>query len=357
MEILRGRGVVPVVLAIACIIAAGFPAAAQDVIKVQTELVNLNVVVRDRDGRRVSGLLKDDFEVFEDGARQEITHFRAEEVPLRLVLVFDLSLSMEAVLPTVKQGAYTLLGSLHPDDQVSVVAFATDLQQLSGWIKKEQAKDIIEKLEAEPHPQPVTPTIFHSGYRVGDANTFLWETFQHCFTHFEGTDDRVAIIMFTDGVDTGAGRDVRAMKKRVDDLGKEAMQLAQESWGLVYPIRYKTEQIIGDLPPAAPRIFPTPAIQIGHAPADPRKGVFEKITAAGGGEIFDWTTRADLLVAVGNVLEDLRSQYSLGYRPPQTDEPGLRHLKVRVKRPNVAVRTREGYIRRRQGRPRRVKSP
>jgi hypothetical protein len=134
------------------------------------------------------------------------------------------------------------------------------------------------------------------------------------------------------------------------------MRLAQESWGLVYPIRYKTEQIIGYSPPAFPRIFPS-GIQIGHAPPDPRKGVFEKITAAGGGEIFDWTTRADLLLAVGNVLEDLRSQYSLGYRPPQKDEPGLRQLKVRVKRPNLAVRTREGYIRRQQGRPRRVGSP
>ena len=354
MEILRERGVLPIILAITCIIAAGFPTAAQDVIKVQTELVNLNVVVRDHEGRRVSGLLKQDFEVFEDGVRQEVTHFRAEEVPLRLVLVFDLSLSMEAVLPTVKQGAYTLLGSLHPDDQVSVVAFATDLQQLSGWIKKEQAKDIIEKLQAEPHLQP-TSNIFGPGYRIGDSNTFLWETFQHCFTHFEDSDDRVAIIMFTDGVDTGAGRDVRAMKQRVDDEGQEAMRLAQESWGLVYPIRYKTEQIIGYSSPAMPRIFP--GIQIGHAPADPRKGVFEKITAAGGGEIFDWTTRADLLLAVGNVLEDLRSQYSLGYRPPQKDEAGLRHLKVRVKRPNLAVRTREGYIRRSQGRARRVKSP
>jgi Ca-activated chloride channel family protein len=349
MEMLRGRGVIPIVLAITCIIAAGFPAAAQDVIKVQTELVNLSVVVRDRNGRRVSGLLKEDFEVFEDGARQEVTHFRAEEVPLRLVLVFDLSLSMEAALPTVKQGAYTLLGSLRPDDQVSVVAFATDVQQLSGWIKKEQAKDIIEKLEAEPHPQPT------SRYRIGDVNTFLWETFQHCFTHFEDSDDQVAIIMFTDGVDTGAGRDVRAIKQRVDDEGKDAMRLAQESWGLVYPIRYKTEQIIGDMPPAMPRIFPS--IQIGHAPADPRKGIFEKITATGGGEIFDWTTRAGLLVAVGNVLEDLRSQYSLGYRPPQKDEAGLRHLKVRVKRPNLAARTREGYIRRQQERPRRVTSP
>ncbi|HYW70353.1 MAG TPA: VWA domain-containing protein [Pyrinomonadaceae bacterium] len=354
MEIWRSRGLISITLAITCIIAAGFPTTAQDVIKVQTELVNLNVVVRDHQGKRVSGLRKEDFEIFEDDSRQEITHFSAEEVPLRLVLVFDLSLSMEAVLPTVKQGAFTLLGSLRDDDDVSVVAFATDVHQFSGWIKKDRARDIIDKLEAEPHPQPTT-NLMGRGYRVGDANTFLFEAFQHCFTHFEGSDDRVAIIMFTDLVDTAAGRDVRKVKQRVDEMGKEVMQQAQESWGLVYPIRYKTEQIIGALP--KPSIFSGPVIHIGGPPPDPTKGVFEKITAASGGEIFDWTTSADLLVAVGNVLADLRSQYSLGYRPPAKDETAFRHLKVRVKRPNLAVRTREGYIHRPQSRPRRATSP
>jgi len=357
MEMCLRRNLISMALAITCIIAAGFPAVAQEVIRVQTELVNLPVVVRDRQGRRVSGLLKEDFEVFEDDSRQEITHFSADERPLRLVLVFDLSLSMEAVLPTVKQGALALLGSLRQDDEVTIVSFATDVQQLSGWLKAEQARDIINNLEAEPHPQPQAPTIWQHGWRVLDGNTFLYEAFQYVFDHFRSRDDRIVIIMFSDGVDTGAGRDVRRIKKRVDGIGKEVMRQAQESWGLVYPIRYKTEQIIGDLPAAAPRIFPSIGIQIGSAPADPGRGFFAKIVAANGGEIFDWTTRADLLVAVGNVLADLRSQYGLGYRPPREDEASFRRLKVRVKRPNLVVRTREGYINRQLNRPRRATSP
>src|SRR5262245_46502937 len=63
------------------------------VVKIDTELVNLNVVVTDKSGQRVRGLVKDDFEVFEDGARQEISHFVAEERPLKLVLLFDASIS------------------------------------------------------------------------------------------------------------------------------------------------------------------------------------------------------------------------------------------------------------------------
>jgi Ca-activated chloride channel family protein len=357
MEMLSRRNLISIALAITCIIAAGFPATAQDVVRIQTELVNLHVVVRDREGRRVSGLLKEDFEVFEDGSSQEITHFSADERPLRLVLVFDLSLSMEAVLPTVKQGAYTLLGSLREDDQVSIVSFATDVQALSGWLKKEQARDIISNLVAEPHPQPQAATLFRHGWRVMDGNTYLYEAFEHLFTQVKNPDDRIAFIMFSDGVDTAAGRDVRMVQKRVDGIGQEVMRLAQESWGLVYPIRYKTEQIIGDLPAAASRPFPSIVLQRGGPPPDPRRGVFEKITAASGGEIFDWTTRADLLVAVGNVLADLRSQYSLGYRPPLRNEADFRRLKVGVKRPNLAVRTREGYINQPLARPRRATSP
>jgi hypothetical protein len=113
---------------------------------------------------------------------------------------------MEAVLPTVKQGAFTLLGSLRQDDEVSIVSFASDVRALSGWLKKEQARDIISNLEAEPHPQPQAPTIGRPGYRVGDGNTFLYEAFEYVFDHFKSSDDRIAIIMFSDGVDTGAGR-------------------------------------------------------------------------------------------------------------------------------------------------------
>ena len=163
--------------------------------------------------------------------------------------------------------------------------------------------------------------------------------------------------MFSDGVDTGVARDVRGMKKRIDTVAKEAMRQGQESWAVVYPIRYKTEQIIGDLPPAASRPFPSIVLQIGGPPADPRRGIFEKITVASGGAIFDWTTRADLLLAVGNVLADLRSQYGVGYRLPLKKDASFRRLKVRVKRPNLVVRTREGYIYHQPVRPRRATSP
>ncbi len=141
-----------------------------------------------------------------------------------------------------------------------------------------------------------------------------------------------------------AGRTMPNITKRANEIGREVIRQAQESWALVYPIRYKTEQAIGDLPAAARRPFP-PVIRIGLPPNDPGRQLFEKIATASGGEIFDWTTRADLNSAVKNALADLRSQYGIAYRSPRMNgEKRFRRIKVRVKRPNLVVRTREGYF-------------
>jgi Ca-activated chloride channel homolog len=316
--------------------------AQEEVIRVDTALVNLNVVVMDRQGKRVSGLTKEDFEVYEDGARQEITHFAADQRSLRLVLVFDISVSMGDVLPIIKHEAIALLGSLRSDDEVSVVSFASEVRSHSGWLNKELAADVIRKVTAEPHPQPVQATIGHPGYRIGDTNTYLYEAFRYIFDNFRSDSDRIAVVMFSDGIDTAAGRSMPNIRKRVEEVAREVLRQANETWTIVYPIRYKTEQVIGAIPTRAQRPFPN--IRIGSAPADPGRKLFEQIAAATGGEIFDWTTRQDFISAVRNALADLRSQYGLGYKPPRVNgKDGFRHTKVRVKRANLAVRTRDGY--------------
>jgi VWFA-related protein len=217
------------------IAAASFVAAQEEVIRVETELVDLNVVVKDRQGRRVGGLTREDFELYEDGARQEVTHFTATARPLRLVLVlvFDVSLSMEAVLPTVKQEAISLLGSLRSDDEVSVVSFASEIRRHSGWLNREQAGDMIRSVMSEPHAQPVPATIGRPGCRVGDGNTYLYEAFQYVFDYFQADNDKIAEVMFSDGVDTGAGRAIPRIRRRADEVGRDVRRQAQESWALV----------------------------------------------------------------------------------------------------------------------------
>src|SRR5262245_52659211 len=144
--------------------------------------------------------------------------------------------------------------------------------------------------------------------------------------------------MFSDEVDTCAGRATPSIKKRADEVGGEALRQAQESWAIVYTIRYKTEQAIGKIPEPAGRPFPN-VIRIGSRPADPGRELFAQIAVASGGAVFEWTTRLDLIAAIGNALADLRSQYGIGSTPPHTnDRNGFRRLKVPVTRPTPVVR-------------------
>lgn len=329
---------------LALIYIPGFPSlcfAQEDRIKIEVELVNLKVVVMDRQGRRVNGLIKDDFAVFEDGAQQQISHFAAEEQALNLVLLFDISISMEEVLPVVKQEALRLLESLRPDDRINIVSFASDVRANTEWVDPQKARALVGALVPEAHPQPVPATPGRPGYNVGDGNTYLYEALRYVFDNYRADGDRIAVVMFSDGVDTGAGRSSNRIEKRAEEIGKEVKRQAQESWALVYPIRYKTQQLIGPIPKPAWR--PVRSISI-HKPADPGRELFSSIATATGGAVFEWTTRHDLVLAIQQALADLRSHYSIAYKPPRTSQPDSFHrIKVRVKKPDVVVRSREGY--------------
>src|SRR5512145_2455992 len=164
---MNNRSRLALYFAVLCIIVASPSSvfAQNEVIRVDTALVNLDVVVKDRQGQRVRGLAKEDFDVYEDGARQEIMHFVAEERSLQLVLLFDVSVSMEAVLPIIKQEAIALMNNLRPDDAINIVSFASEVQKPSGWLSRERATEVIRNIIPEQHAQPVPAAIGRSGYR------------------------------------------------------------------------------------------------------------------------------------------------------------------------------------------------
>jgi VWFA-related protein len=290
-------------------------------------------------------LAQDDFEVYEDGVKQEISHFVAEERPLKLVLLFDISISMEEILPTVKQRAIRFVEGLSADDNLSIVSFASEASLHSDWAGKEKTIEAIKSLSPEPHIQPVPSAPGRNGYNVGDQNTFLYEGFQYVFNMLRNDRDRVAVVMFSDGVDTGGGRVISNAKKRAEEIGQETKRQAEESWALVYPIRFKTKQIIGHFPEPARGRFPSIGISIGGSPKAPGNELFSEITAASGGSVFEFTNEDDLTHAVREVLTDLRSQYGIAYAPPDAGpRKGFHRIKVRVKKPGLIVRTRNGYL-------------
>jgi Ca-activated chloride channel homolog len=312
-------------------------------LKIDTELVNLNVVVTDKSGQRVRGLVKDDFEVFEDGVKQEISHFVAEERPLKLALLFDTSLSMKEVLPAVKRAGVKLVENLSADDRLSVISFASEVRLHAEWVEKGKAIDAIKLLEPEPHRAVQSPT--GQDLPTYDHNTYLFEAFGYVFDMLRNERDRVAVITFSDGIDTGGGRSISNARKRVEELGSETKRQAEESWASVYPIRFKTRQLTGEYPETARRFPISIGIKIGGPPKYPGSEFLSELAAASGGRLFEFTGEEDLAKSIQEVMLDLRSQYGIAYTPPDAGpRKGFHRIKVLVKKPGLIARTRNGYL-------------
>jgi Ca-activated chloride channel homolog len=313
-------------------------------LKIDTELVNLNVVVTDKSGQRVRGLVKDDFEVFEDGVKQEISHFVAQERPLKLVLLFDTSISMKEVLPAVKRAGVKMVEDFSDDDRLSVISFASEVRLHAEWVEKGKAIDAIKLLEPEPHRTVQLP-VTHEDLPIYDNNTYLFEAFRYVFDMLRNNRDRVAVITFSDGIDTGGGRVISNQRKRVEELGSETKSQAEESWAIVYPIRFKTNQLAGKYPESARRFPISIGIKIGGPPKHPGTEFLSELAAASGGRLFEFTGEEDLARSIQEVLLDLRSQYAIAYTPPDAGpRKGFHRIKVLVKKPGLIARTRGGYL-------------
>jgi Ca-activated chloride channel homolog len=124
------------VLILTCVFLSAASALAQEpdeVLKVNTSLVQLNVGVVDRQGRPITNLSRNDFVVYEDNVRQPIMEFEPTTAPFSLVLMLDMSGSTQSFRPTLKQSAYRFLDALAPDDRVAVIAFNDRVKTLANF--------------------------------------------------------------------------------------------------------------------------------------------------------------------------------------------------------------------------------
>ena len=116
------------------------PAAGGDVIKINTELVVLDAqILRKKDSAVIGSLRREDFVLFEDGVKQEITHFSQDKLPLSILLLLDLSASVKPVIEEIRNGALQALRQLRPEDEVAVMAFADKTELLHEFTKDRKA--------------------------------------------------------------------------------------------------------------------------------------------------------------------------------------------------------------------------
>ena len=160
----------------------------EDVLRVDTEEVLLPVSVRGLDGAPVNGLTKDDFLVFDNGVRQQISSFNKERVPARIVLLLDASGSVFSQMRFIRDAAKRFIRGLLAEDQLCVMQFADRVELLQDWTPAGSLQQLEKSVDWRYHPG--LRTTFYDGL-------YLAATEQ--LGRVEG---RRIIILLTDGLDT-----------------------------------------------------------------------------------------------------------------------------------------------------------
>lgn len=301
-------------------------------IQVEVDMVSLPVVVTTRDGRRVTNLTRSDFQVFEDGLQQNITGFGTTDEPVDVLLAIDTSGSVEQKLGRIQKAAITFVNELHPDDEVAVMSFAHDVELLEDF-----SIDRARNASAIKDTRPGGSTVIYEA---------VWLALEEVLKPVQ---ERTALVLFTDGVDTAS---------RKASIG-ETLDLAKETRATIYSVYYNTEADMqrdqqgtwgrppfGRSPPIVIGSQP-PVYGPGSSSMDYARGreYLAKLSEFSGGMVYDALKLEDLDSAFKEIVEELASQYSIGYYSTNAKHDGkFRKVEVKLSRPDLVVRTKKGYF-------------
>lgn len=312
----------------------------QEKVKTETELVNIDVVVKDATGNRLPELKKDDFEIYEDDVLQEIAQFKPAPHPLRLILLIDTSVSMGAIFPAVKDEAVKFVESMNQLDEIMIGAFNTDLRLSADWGGKAlAASEILElkstsgSLPMTPNPQPRLPNPFPipRGRAQPDKDTNLFGAMQTLFDRLGGRSGNEVVVLISDGKDS---LDRNLAKDRPVKDSKQVIREAQESRAQLYAACFKMDRESVGM-----------GIPIGKSGYGSDCKFLSEIAGATGGRSFEFESQSALAQVLKKTLDELKSQYTLAYYPSsQGNRAGFHKIKVVVKKPDMMARARDGYL-------------
>jgi Ca-activated chloride channel family protein len=270
------------------------------------EVINLNVSVTDARGRYVTDLVKNDFAVFEDGIRQELSIFNHEDIPISLVLMLDTSASMDEKLPTARAAAIRFVGTLRPQDNAQVMQFNDRTTILQDFVAEHgKLENAISRTEA------AGPTALHNALYVALKELEKQKT--------QGELRRRAIVLLSDGEDTAS---------LVSD--DQVLDLARKTEINIYAISLRPRRM--------PDRNQVKFSQAAH--------LLTALTQETGGQVHFPNSLSELDAVYDRIAEELRTQYSLGYVSNNARRDGKwRRIVVRVPtREDLQVRHKLGYF-------------
>jgi len=332
------------------------PQEGQPTIAVEVKTVSVLATVRDKHGKIISNLTKDDFQLDEDGRPQTINYFAHEsDLPLRLGLLVDTSLSQRRVLDQERSASYSFLDKLLRQDKdlAFVIHFDREVELLQDFTpSRPQLQAALQKLS--------TPQFDGGGSNGGGgggnsggggggrgrgshgSGTLLYDAiFLASDELMSKQQGRKALIILSDGVDHGS-RETMA----------EAIATAQRSDTIIYSILFADEEENYSRPGGFGMGGHGGGMGGGrgggrYPPQEQRpdgKKILEQISKETGGRMFKVSKKDTVDAIYAEIEEDLRNQYSLAYTPDKGNTVGYHKIHLAVgKQKDLVVQARDGY--------------
>ncbi|HKS27391.1 MAG TPA: VWA domain-containing protein [Pyrinomonadaceae bacterium] len=286
-----------------------------ETITIDTGLVDLNVSVFSRNAKSPVGELQQkDFVVLENGQQEEISFFAAASAPFDLVLLIDLSGSTAKKLDLIKKSARRFVEAARPTDRIGIVTFTSSAQLVSPLTSDRQA--LFERIKRIEKP-------------VG--GTSFWDSLHFVLKKVvSDASRRSAVIMMTDGVDN-ALPDINGEGSAVSF--QELLEEVRASDAILLPIYLDTEKEMIKKGLATETTYVLARHQLAQ------------LAAESGSLVYEARKVEDLKGVYEQVIRDLGTVYSIGYRPKNRERNGSwRSVTVQlVGRPDLAARTKRGY--------------
>jgi Ca-activated chloride channel family protein len=270
------------------------------------EVVSLNVTVVDAAGRYATDLESGDFQVFEDGAKQDLVFFSKGNSPIALSVLLDTSASMESRLSTAQEAAIGFARKLRPQDLAEIIDFDSRVITLQAFTNN------VASLE-----RAIRKTSAGGSTSMYNAVYIALKDLKKVVAPSADEIRRQAIVVLSDGEDTSSLLPF-----------EEVLDLAKRSDTAIYSIGLRSEDE-GN----------------GSKGFKEAEFVLRQFSQETGGRAFFPSQIGDLANVYGQIADEISSQYVVGYTSKNARRDGTwRRIAVRVNRPALSARTKQGYF-------------
>lgn len=339
------------------------PGEKEEVIRIDTQLVDVPIAVTSAAGQPLRGLKASNFLVYEDGKLQEVADFSTTTAPFEVALVLDTSGSTRGDLNLIQRAAMYFVDSLRPGDRVAVLAYTTERRSTQAYAASEVLSPLTDdrkKLRmAIENIQMSNGTPYYDSLLQVAEKVFRGQPAEE----FRG---RRALVALTDGVDSSSTVDFESARAELEEKGVISFFIKVDTRD------YFEQDLLGDCQSAIH--FSSAQIRRYYRSMKSKAGMeravnfcqlgdferlaiskklyeiadseMEALAKTSGGRVFPVGDLSDARGAFKSVADEIGTKYTLGYYPTNDKKDGTyRKIKIDIKGlpKGTTVRAREGY--------------